>query len=178
MHDPSSRSSRDPVLDPQQLDVAAVGLHVGPHAVEPLLHPLLERHRVEVVDQHQAGHDPVLGQLRAQRLRAVLGDRLEDARQALPVEVHERARELLGVTARLHPGGELLDASDEGFRFGAQHSPVGVCTTFRTLPLPVYMCTPHGRHGSNEWTARMMSTPLKLSGPFSSKIGVFSTASS
>ena len=57
-------------------------------------------------------------------------------------------------------------------------SPVGVCTTFRTLPLPVYMCTPHGRHGSNEWTARMMSTPLKLSGPFSSKIGVFCTASS
>ena len=55
--------------------------------------------------------------------------------------------------------------------------PVGVWTTLRTLPLP-YMCTPHGRHGSNEWTARMMSMPLKFSGPFSSKIGVFCTASS
>ena len=53
-----------------------------------------------------------------------------------------------------------------------------MCTTFRTLPAPVYMCTPHGRHGSNDRTARMMSTPLKFSGPFSSKIGVFCTASS
>ena len=42
----------------------------------------------------------------------------------------------------------------------------------------MYMCTPHGRHGSNERTARMMSMPLNLSGPFSSKIGVFCTASS
>ena len=56
--------------------------------------------------------------------------------------------------------------------------PSGRCTTFRTLPAPVYMCTPHGRHGSNERTARMMSTPLKFSGPFSSKMGVFWTASS
>ena len=47
----------------------------------------------------------------------------------------------------------------------------------RTLPFP-YMCTPQGRHGSKLWTARMMSTPLKLSGPFSSKIGVFCTESS
>ena len=51
-------------------------------------------------------------------------------------------------------------------------------TTLRTGPLPPYMCTPQGRHGSNERTARMMSTPLKFSGPFSSKIGVFCTASS
>ena len=50
--------------------------------------------------------------------------------------------------------------------------------TLRTRPRPSYMCTPHGRHGSNERTARMMSIPLKLSGPFSSKIGVFCTASS
>ena len=55
---------------------------------------------------------------------------------------------------------------------------VGVCITLRTLPPPVYMCTPHGRQGSNERTARMMSMPLNLSGPFSSKIGVFCTASS
>ena len=58
---------RDPVLDPQQLDVAAVGLHVRPHAVQRLLHALLERHRIEVVDQHQAGHDAVLDQALAQR---------------------------------------------------------------------------------------------------------------
>ena len=45
-------------------------------------------------------------------------------------------------------------------------------------PSPVYMWTPHGRHGSKLRTARMMSTPLKLSGPFSSNMGVFCTASS
>ena len=55
---------------------------------------------------------------------------------------------------------------------------VGVWTTFRIGPEPLYMCTPHGRHGSKDRTARMMSTPLKFSGPFSSKIGVFCTASS
>ena len=27
------------------------------------------------------------------------------------------------------------------------------------FPLPVYMCTPHGRQGSNLRTARMMSMP-------------------
>ena len=55
---------------------------------------------------------------------------------------------------------------------------MGRCITFLTLPLPRYMWTPHGRHGSNDRTARMMSMPLNLSGPFSSKIGVFCTASS
>ena len=49
---------------------------------------------------------------------------------------------------------------------------------FSTLPLPRYMCTPQGRHGSKLRTARMMSMPLKLSIGFSSKIGVFITASS
>ena len=46
------------------------------------------------------------------------------------------------------------------------------------FPFPRYMCTPHGRQGSKLRTARMMSIPLNLSGPFSSKIGVFCTASS
>ena len=48
-----------PVLDPEQLDVAAVGLHVGPYAIEALLDTLLERHRVEAVDQQQAAHHAV-----------------------------------------------------------------------------------------------------------------------
>jgi hypothetical protein len=47
-----------------------------------------------------------------------------------------------------------------------------------TFPLPRYMWTPQGRQGSKLRTARMMSMPLNLSGPFSSKIGVFCTASS
>src|ERR1043166_6085453 len=55
---------------------------------------------------------------------------------------------------------------------------MGTCRVSSSFPLPVYMCTPHGRQGSKLRTARMMSTPLNLSGPFSSKIGVFCTASS
>src|SRR5207302_678709 len=56
--------------------------------------------------------------------------------------------------------------------------PVGECTFFSTFPLPRYMCTPHGRQGSKLRTVRMMSMPLKFSTLFSSKIGVFITASS
>src|SRR5579862_4638131 len=55
---------------------------------------------------------------------------------------------------------------------------VGEWIFFSTFPLPTYMCTPHGRHGSKLRTVRIMSMPLNLSGPFSSKIGVFCTASS
>ena len=55
---------------------------------------------------------------------------------------------------------------------------IGECRVSRTLPPPSYMCTPQGRHGSKLRTARMMSMPLNLSRPFSSKIGVFCTASS
>ncbi len=56
--------------------------------------------------------------------------------------------------------------------------PVGECVVLMTRPPPRYMCTPQGRHGSKLRTARMMSMPLKRSGGFSSKIGVFCTASS
>ena len=55
---------------------------------------------------------------------------------------------------------------------------IGECTCFSVLPLPRYMCTPHGRHGSKLRTARMMSMPRKSSWPFSSKIGWPITASS
>jgi len=54
----------------------------------------------------------------------------------------------------------------------------GEWTRSSDLPLPRYMCTPQGRHGSKLRTARMMSIPLKFSWEFSSKIGVFCTASS
>ena len=51
-----------PVLDAEQLDAPSVRLHVRPHLVERLLHALLERHRVQAVDQQQAADDAVLGQ--------------------------------------------------------------------------------------------------------------------
>jgi len=83
------------------------------------------------------------------------------------------------VTSALDPElvGEVLGVIEQLAREGVgghrQLSPVGVWTTLRTRPAPVYMCTPQGRHGSKLRTARMMSIPLNLSGPFSSKIGVF-----
>ena len=55
---------------------------------------------------------------------------------------------------------------------------IGECTFCSVLPLPRYMWTPQGRQGSKLRTARMMSMPTNLSGPFSSKIGVFWTESS
>ena len=65
---------RDPVLEPQQLDVASVRLHVRAHARERLLHPRLERHRVEVVDQQQAADHAVLREPPEQRLVPLLRD--------------------------------------------------------------------------------------------------------
>src|SRR5262249_15297864 len=60
----------------------------------------------------------------------------------------------------------------------ARLSSVGEWRVSIVLPFPRYMCTPHGRQGSKLRTARMMSMPLKLSRPFSSKIGVPWIASS
>jgi len=54
----------------------------------------------------------------------------------------------------------------------------GECILWIGFPFPRYMWTPQGRHGSKLRTARMMSMPLNWSWPFSSKIGVFCTASS
>ena len=121
--------------------------------------------------------------------RVSLVERGEDPLQALAVELDDRGGQLLGA-GRAPPDRRsastcavsswtLPDERSSAEALERRHLaiPVGVCTTLRTLPLP-YMCTPQGRHGSNEWTARMMSTPLKFSGPFSSKIGVFCTASS
>src|SRR6185437_1290246 len=65
-----------------------------------------------------------------------------------------------------------------GYFFASPMSAVGVCICCSTFPGPRYMCTPQGRQGSKLRTARMMSMPLNLSWPFSSKMGVFCTASS
>ena len=56
---------------------------------------------------------------------------------------------------------------------------IGECSSTRSsLPSPVNMCTPQGRHGSKLRTVRMMSMPLKSSMSFSSKMGCPLTASS
>ncbi len=69
-------------------------------------------------------------------------------------------------------------AASGGHRYPRPTPNIGECTVSIVLPLPRYICTPHGRHGSKLRTARMMSMPLKFSGPFSSKIGVPVIASS
>ena len=188
---------RHAVLQPQQLDVTAVRLHVRAHAGERLLHPGLERHRVEVVDQQQAADHAVVREPEEQPFLSLLHQLANDPGQPLAVQLDDRRDQLVDRAAheriggRLDRGRQLLDAVEQLLPLGRllpwrldchrrrpQLRPVGRWTTFRTRPAPVYMCTPQGRHGSNERTARMMSMPLKFSGPFSSKIGVFCTASS
>ena len=92
-----------------------------------------------------------------------------------PVPIEERVIQALDT---VRPYMESHGGNVELLGLHGYESAVGVWTTFRTEPVPPYMCTPHGRQGSNERTALMMSIPLKFSGPFSSKIGVFCTASS
>ena len=181
----------DPVDQREQLDVAAVRLHVRADAVERLRDALLEADRVEVVDEQEAAHGPVLAELVADRDagRSSLLQRRHDPFESVSVEIHHRGDHLLSelssvdvrqsldlLAQELHTAGENLAGRE--LLIPSQHRPVGVCWTFLTLPFPRYMCVPHGRHGSKLRTARMMSMPLKFSGPFSSKIGVFCTASS
>ena len=106
---------RDPVLDPQQLHVAAVGVHVRAHAVQRRLHARLEAHRIEAVDEHEAGHDAVLRELRS----CLFVERGEDPLEALAVELDDGGGQLLGagpglgIGKRLDLRRELLDAPDE-----------------------------------------------------------------
>src|SRR5207302_985199 len=103
--------------------------------------------------------------------------------------LHDRRRLLAAgrVGHRLDFLEQSLDCGDELARLGLHcgaHRPypcspnIGWWTVRSVLPLPRYMWTPHGRHGSNERTARMMSMPRKFSWSFSSKIGWPITASS
>ncbi len=160
---PGQPQQRNAVLQRHELHVAVVRVQVWANAVERLQHALLQRDGVEVVHQQEARDHRVLREPRA----LIVVEHRVDPRE--PVVVHRQQL--------VEALGQLLDALLGVRLLGHQHIPVGVWTTLRTVPRP-YICTPHGRHGSNEWTARMMSIPLNFSGPFSSKIGVFSTASS
>ena len=93
---------RDPVLERQQLDVAAVGLHVRADRVERRLHPILERDRMQVVDQQQRADQRVLGERGRDPLAVGAGvqQRGEDPLEAGAVHLHDRRDELLGELAR------------------------------------------------------------------------------
>src|SRR5438270_6278875 len=130
----------------------------------------LGKHPVAVVGRHllddalESGSvelDDRLDQGRGQLARAGVVDRLERLEHALDF------RHQLGRSRRLSAERHQLCSPN-----------IGWWTLRRVLPLPRYMCTPQGRHGSNERTARMMSIPRKSSWPFSSKIGMPMTASS
>ncbi len=173
-----------------------MGAEVGPHRVEGAAHPVLQPERVEVVEDKQGCDEVVVGQAFAQR--RVLSGQLQDAGQAAAVELGDQADDVLhllegaAVEGRFEVTEELLDpvADDSEVNGWSQGPPsvlvdqsrlgmpLGECSLRSTLPLPRYMWTPQGRHGSKLRTARMMSIPLKSSIPFSSKIGVFMTASS
>ena len=94
--------ARDAVRDVEQLDAAAVRVEVRAHLVERLHHALVEGHRVEVVDEEEAGDDAVLGHRVADRRRALARvlERLDDAAHALAIELDDRADELLGERPR------------------------------------------------------------------------------
>ena len=184
---PCIRTRATPSAHAEQLDVAAVGAEVGPHALQRLAHALLHADRVQAVQQQQ-----VLDELVARRAPspAARPTRLDDPLEPLAVELEQRLHGLERQLARgrVGEGLELARAAPRPARSAHARSTaqppacwppnIGECTCLSVLPPPRYMCTPQGRHGSKDRTARMMSMPRKLSGPFSSKIGWPATASS
>ena len=113
---------RDPVVERQQLDVSSVRVHVRPHRVKRALHALLERDRVEVVDQQQGRDQRILGELRCDsRSVGPRGeDPVEDPLQAAAVELQDRGHEFLGQVTRrrllaaVQERLQLLDALEQG----------------------------------------------------------------
>ncbi len=103
---PSRRSLATPSSMPRNSTFAAVGLHVRPHAVQRLEHPLLQRHRIQPVDQEQAADRGVARQL----LRDVLPNDLERPLEPLAVQLEHSAEQLLGDRPRTRIG-DLLKLS-------------------------------------------------------------------
>ena len=90
----------------------------------------------------------------------------EQPRERLAVEVDDGLHRLDRTRIVLDRLEELLDPLD--VHVEPPIPSIGECTRFSVLPLPRYMWTPHGRHGSKLRTVRMMSIPRKLSRSFSS----------
>ena len=187
---PANCRRTDFAVDLEQMDVAAMRAEVGPHTVECVLDPPLDAVRV-LHRAPTAGWQPGRRQRTRPRVRAA-------PRQPCPscvAGLHRRGRLLHGPTAprvrarRRHPIAlasrrfcirspavrHCASCSGLSGRCGICHSPVtdwvGECNLSSVFPLPRYMCTPQGRHGSKLRTVRMMSMPLKFSRLFSSKIG-------
>src|ERR1700733_6683303 len=179
-----------------------MGVQIGPGFFERPQHACLDGIRMETVDEKHAGNEVVLdGFVECALAGRCLHDALDHALEGRAVQFYDGLHEFkrdgpqLRVTGTVEPRDQLLDA------FGVDPELALFCNTrccvyacrhhscpatpnmgewrvSKTFPLPRYMCTPQGKHGSKLRTARMMSMPLNLSGPFSSKMGVFCTASS
>ena len=135
---PAEPQLRDAVVDAEQLDVAAVGLHVRPHAVESLADPLLDAHGVQVVREHEAGDDPVLREPR----RRLLVERGEDALQTVAVELHHRSHELVGELAGMRVG-QLLRLGREPCRRSTR-SAISTCRSGCAPPCGPSPCRSSG----------------------------------
>ncbi len=176
------------IVDAQIRDATGVRAEIGPHLVQRLFDPGVHVDRVQSVQDQLALDQRILRE--GQQQRRVGGhDHLDDTGQPGPVVVDEHADQVLsggrGPFSALASelSQQRLDALADLLGLTAQQcSPqiasvcciiAGLWMVWIVLPGPRYMCTPHGRHGSKLRTARMMSMPLKLSGEFSSKIGVF-----
>ena len=155
-------------------------------------HALFEGYGMSSVEHQKAADQRIMAEFGERSATGLAGvEQLDDAGDDGTVQVHHRLEEFERGGARIFvgEGGDVLHqlVNALGVRLeligGGGHLPparpnIGEWRACNTLPPPRYMCTPQGRHGSKLRTARMMSMPLKLSGPFSSKSGVFWTASS
>ena len=118
---PAQPDARDAVLERQQLDVSPVGLHVGAHRLERALHPILQRDRMQIVDQQQRGDERILREAdRESRSVAARGEqRRDDPLEPGAVHLDDAGDELLGELARhglagrLEPLLQLLDPLEE-----------------------------------------------------------------
>ncbi len=134
--------TRDAVFDAQDLDAATMRREERLDALYCFGDTLFERHRIQAVDQQQAGDDSVIEQCVADVDSAFPGvsDDAEDALQTSSVQLENRADQLLHARLRDRVGDfveraqEILDPLDQLFRscvlschLGSQHIPVGVC---------------------------------------------------
>src|SRR6185369_9475532 len=192
---PFQAEADDTVRDAEHGDAAAVRGEEWPHPVECAGDPHLGVFRMETMKKKETGDEIIGGEAGEQRTAGgALVDDLHHPFEAAAIELEEQAHQLLGRLAgarigdRPQLGEHRFDAvtdraHGDGFRHvsplsGDYLAMIGECRCSRILPLPRYMWTPHGRHGSKLRTVRMMSMPLNLSWLFSSKIGQPYTASS
>ena len=144
---------------------------------------------MQPVGDEQAGQQIVGGELGDEAGR-MDGSQVHDPGKPGAIQLADELQELDGLVEHsgVDPSLELVELALDGVadRSVVPHAQaksswlymVGEWTLFSTWPLPRYMWTPHGRHGSKLRTVRMMSMPLKWSRSFSSKIGQPCTASS